>query len=144
MTGGPGLPAADLPQSLAPPARITQVREADSDGDIAACFEVLRQLRPHLESSAALIAQVLGAAGYRLTENLVSGRFVYVDDLVVDQAARRGRVGERLLDAVAETARAQGCRRLTLDTALDNAYAQRFYFRWGLLARALHFVRQID
>ncbi len=41
----------------------------------------------------------------------------------------------RLVDA----ARAAGCRRMILDTGLENALAQRFYFRFGMLARGLHF-----
>ncbi|HST75428.1 MAG TPA: GNAT family N-acetyltransferase, partial [Acetobacteraceae bacterium] len=82
---------------------------------------------------------VVGLAGYRLQENLIHGRFVYIDDLVVAQSERRGRIGAELLEAVAAEARALGCQRLTLDTAIDNLLGQRFYFRNGMLATGLHF-----
>jgi GNAT superfamily N-acetyltransferase len=72
-------------------------------------------------------------------ENLIHGRFVYIDDLVVVQSERRGRIGAEFLDAVAAEARTLGCRRMTLDTAIDNSLGQRFYFRNGMLATGLHF-----
>lgn len=136
------------------------LRHAETEAEIGACFPALRELRPHLADPAELIARVqrqrdrgyrllaawsdgavLGAAGYRMQENLIHGRFVYVDDLVVRDGARRGGLGAALLDAVAAEARAAGCARMTLDTGLDNALAQRFYFRWGLLATGMHFGR---
>ncbi|HTW54281.1 MAG TPA: GNAT family N-acetyltransferase [Stellaceae bacterium] len=48
-----------------------------------------------------------------------------------------------MLDAVAAEARKLGIERLVLDTALDNVLAHRFYYRQGLLARALRFSRPI-
>jgi GNAT superfamily N-acetyltransferase len=135
-----------------------ELRHADTDADIGACFALMRQLRPHLADSAELLARVrrqekesyrllvawrdgrpAGAAGYRLQENLIRGRFVYVDDLVVLEGERRSGIGARLLDEVARLAKSAGYNWLTLDTALDNALGQRFYFRWGLLSTALHF-----
>jgi len=80
----------------------THLRRAVTDADIASCFVVLQQLRPHLAGAADLLARVrrqeaegyqlliashgeciVGAAGYRIQENLIRGRFAYVDDLVV-------------------------------------------------------------
>ena len=85
----------------------------------------------------------VGLAGYRTEENLIHGLFVYVDDLVTAEPQRRGGIGVLLLDAVAAEGRRLGCRRLVLDTALDNVLAHRFYYRERLLARALRFSREI-
>jgi GNAT superfamily N-acetyltransferase len=139
-----------------------ELRLADRDEDIAACFPLMRQLRPHLADRSELLARVrrqgkegyrllgawqgrhpVGAAGYRMQENLIRGRFVYVDDLVVLDSERRNGIGAQLLDEVARLARDAGCSWLTLDTALDNALGQRFYFRWGLLSTALHFGKSL-
>ena len=139
-----------------------ELRHADSDADIEASFPLMRQLRPHLADSSELLARVrrqqkesyrllvawrggqpAGAAGYRFQENLVRGRFVYVDDLVVLEGERRSGIGAKLLDEVALLAKSAGYGWLTLDTALDNALGQRFYFRWGLLSTALHFGKSL-
>ena len=138
------------------------LRHAESDADIAACFPVMVQLRPHLADADELVARVarqraasyhilaawrdgvpIGLAGYRIEENLIHGRFLYVDDLVTAESDRRHRIGARLLDAVAAEGRKLGCGRLVLDTALDNVLGHRFYYRQGLLARALRFSREI-
>jgi ribosomal protein S18 acetylase RimI-like enzyme len=137
-----------------PPPDLRAVGETD----IAACFPLMRQLRPQLDSSAGFIARwrrqsadgyrllalwrdgaPLALAGYRFQENLVHGRFLYVDDLVTEAAARGEGLGARLLAALKAEAKARDCARLVLDTALDNVLGHRFYYRQGLLAGALRF-----
>jgi GNAT superfamily N-acetyltransferase len=88
--------------------------------------------------------QPLGLAGYRVQENLIRGRFCYVDDLVVTTSARGEQLGARLLDAVNVEARALGIGRLVLDTAIDNLLGQRFYFRYGMLPAGLRFAMPLD
>jgi GNAT superfamily N-acetyltransferase len=138
------------------------LRHAESEQEVAACFPVMAQLRPHLADAAEFVARVarqraegyrllaawrddvaVALAGYRTEENLIHGRFLYVDDLVAAETARRQGLGAQLLDAVAAEGRKLGCRRLVLDTALDNVLGHRFYYRQGLLARALRFSREI-
>jgi GNAT superfamily N-acetyltransferase len=138
------------------------LRGAASDDDVAACFPVMVLLRPHLTSAAELVARVarqrgagyrilaawrggrpIALAGYRFEENLIHGQFLYVDDLVTAEDDRRLGLGGRLLEALAAEARDAGCARLVLDTGLDNVLAHRFYYRQGLLARALRFSRDV-
>jgi GNAT superfamily N-acetyltransferase len=138
------------------------LRHAETAAEIVACFPVMVLLRPHLRDPDELVTRVLrqraagyrllaiwrddapiALAGYRIEENLIHGRFIYVDDLVTGERERRGGLGARLLAAVAEIGREQGIGRLVLDTAIDNALAHRFYYRQGLLARALRFSRDI-
>lgn len=138
------------------------LRHLESDQDYQTGFEVMRELRPHLTDASAFAAQVRrqaeqgyrllaawrdeqiqGLAGYRLQENLIYGRFIYLDDLITTENARRHRVGATLIDSVRDEARRQGCAHFVLDTGLANALGQRFYFRQGLLAKALHFGQQL-
>lgn len=127
-----------------------------------ACFAVMRELRPHLSDADAFVAQVqrqadqgyrllaawrgeqvVGLAGYRLQENTLYGRFVYIDDLIVLPSEQRSGVGGLLIEAVRRAAIDGGHAHLVLDTALGNALGQRFYYRQGLLARGLHFVEAL-
>ncbi len=126
--------------------------------DVGACHAVMLQLRPHLKDADSFIRQVMrqredgyrlsaaryegrvvGAIGYRLQENLLYGRFVFVDDLVVDEEFRRHGVGAKLLAVARAYAQETGCRQFVLDTGLHMALAQRFYYRQGLLAHAMGF-----
>ena len=127
-----------------------------------ASLTLMRILRPHLDDAeryqvqlqrqaaqgyrllAALEeGEVVGLAGYRELENLLYGRFLYVDDLVVQPARQRDGLGGRLLAAVRSEALDRGCSHLILDTGLHMPLAQRFYFRQGLLARGLHFAERL-
>lgn len=127
-----------------------------------ASLTLMRILRPHLDDAERYQAQlqrqaaqgyrllaaleegeVIGLAGYRELENLLYGRFFYVDDLVVQPARQRDGLGGRLLAAVRSEALDRGCSHLILDTGLHMPLAQRFYFRQGLLARGLHFAERL-
>lgn len=138
------------------------LRPVITERELAACFPVMALLRPHLADAAEFVARVarqhqsgyrllaawrggtpVSLVGYREEENLVHGRFVYVDDLVTAESERGAGIGARLLDAVAVEGRRLGCARLVLDTGLDNVLAHRFYYRYGLLARALRFSRPL-
>lgn len=140
------------------PQSSTDIRLVENEAEVAACFPLMRQLRPHLTSEEEFIsrwqsqtaagyklmvswsADVPAAlAGYRLQENLIHGVHFYVDDLVTDESIRGAGYGRGMLERLKSEARRSGCRRLILDTPLTNSLGHRFYFRHGLLARALRF-----
>jgi GNAT superfamily N-acetyltransferase len=134
------------------------LRLITSEPDYQAAFPIMQELRPHLADVASFVAQlarqtqqgyhllaawrdsrVIGLAGYRFQENLIYGKFLYVDDLITTAHARSDGIGAALIEAVREEAKGMGCAHLVLDTGLGNALGQRFYFRQGLLAAGLHF-----
>jgi ribosomal protein S18 acetylase RimI-like enzyme len=136
---------------------------AETDQALAACFGLMRQLRPQLADAASFTAQVrrqaahgyrvlalwdgeraVACAGYRVSENLIRGRHMYVDDLVTDAAARSHGHGDALFDALVAEARRQDCRCLVLDSGLDNGAAHRFYFRRRLTIAAFRFALPLD
>lgn len=144
------------PSSPLPPG--TALRHAEDEAALRACWPVARQLRPHLASIDDYLArvqrmrqhsyrvlaawhgtQVLALAGYRLQENLVYGRFLYVDDLVTGEDARGQGWGARLIAATRALAAQADCAHYVLDTAMANTAAQRFYARQGLANQATRF-----
>lgn len=136
------------------------VRHAGSDAEIAACFPVMVQLRPHLAADAFVPrvrrmqatgyhlsyatddgGAVRAVAGWRVLDQLVRGPVLYVDDLVTDAVARSRGFGEALLDALYAEACARGCAALELDSGVQRAAAHRFYFRERMTIVGYHFVR---
>lgn len=134
----------------------------DDPQALAASFALMGVLRPHLNDQDRYVAQLVrqaeqgyrllaaqegerlvGLAGYRELENLLYGRYIYVDDLVVSPQLQRSGVGAQLLSAVREQAVQRDCDHLVLDTGLHMPLAQRFYFRQGLLARGMHFTQSL-
>jgi GNAT superfamily N-acetyltransferase len=126
------------------------IRIATSDEEIAGCFPVMRQLRPHLIEATfvARIRELMAAgyklayliadgrpvavAGYRIEDKLSTGTFLFVDDLVTDESARSQGHGASMLAWLREQARAAGCHALQLDTGVQRKDAQRFYQREGM------------
>ncbi|WMD23663.1 GNAT family N-acetyltransferase [Achromobacter seleniivolatilans] len=140
----------------------TAIRHIDTENELRACAALMQQLRPHLTDDADFVSRVnrmrtqnyhvlaafhegraVALAGYRHQENLIYGRFIYVDDLVVDESERGAGWGAKLIEALDVLARDAGCAKLVLDTGLGNALAQRFYFRQGLLTSAIRFSKTL-
>jgi GNAT superfamily N-acetyltransferase len=135
------------------------IARAETDVDIARCFQVMQQLRPQLieaefvgrvrrmQTEGGFILAYLAAdgavravAGYRYHEKLFSGRTLYVDDLVTDSAERSHGFGAKLLTWLADEARTRGCALLELDSGVQRFDAHRFYFRQRMHVSAYHFV----
>lgn len=133
------------------------IRLATTDSEIAACYPVMRELRPHLAESdflprvrglqqtgfrLAFVEQpegVVAVTGFRLGENLAWGRFLYVDDLVTLPAHRSNGLGAALLAWLREYAESQGCQQLHLDSGIQRKDAHRFYQREDMSVSGYHF-----
>src|SRR3954469_8808779 len=110
-----------------------QILHATSDSEIAACFPVFRELRPHLveadfiprvrrQASAGYRLVFIGgsqgvvaAAGYRIVEFLAWGKVLYVDDLITLPERRGAGLGSALMEWLIAHARDEKCDELHLD-----------------------------
>ncbi len=135
---------------------------ARTDAEIARCFDVMAELRPHLERAAFVDVvremetagyrlawlehegSVVAVAGYRIATNLHLGRHLYLEDLVTAAAARSAGHGERLLAWLLDQAEAAGCRWFDLDSGVQRSGAHRFYFRHGFSIAGYRFRRALD
>jgi GNAT superfamily N-acetyltransferase len=135
----------------------TPIHRAETDTEIAACFRVMAQLRPHLEEETFVASvrrmteggyrlcfltedgAVRAVAGYRFIEMFATGPILYVDDLVTDAAARSRGHGERVLGWLREEAERHGSRYVELDSGTTRLDAHRFYERCGMEKVAFHF-----
>lgn len=138
------------------------IRKIVSDTDLKATYPVMKQLRTHLseqeyveraqrqQSKGGYIVaaledegQVRCVAGYRISECLSWGRFLYVDDLVSDQNARSKNYGKQMMDWLLAEARQNGCQELHLDSGVQRHAAHRFYLRERMDITCFHFALKI-
>ena len=136
---------------------------ATTDVDIARCFPVMVQLRPHLlepefvgrvrrqahEGNYALAfleeeGSVKSVAGFRLTESLFYGRFLYVDDLVTDEHSRSCGYGDLIFDWLVQYAQSHECKAVALDSGVQRFGAHRFYLRRRMDILCHHFALKLD
>jgi len=87
--------------------------------------------------------EIRAVAGYRFLEKLLSGRYLYVDDLVTRESDRSQGYGGELFDWLIEQAREQGCENLELDSGVQRFDAHRFYVIKGMQISAHHFKIEI-
>ncbi len=138
------------------------VQRANTDGEIARCFDVMAELRGHLrredfvarvremEAQGFALAyiesrgEVVAVAGYRVTSNLFLGRNLYVDDLVTAATARSRGHGAALLEWLRGEARRHGCDDIHLDSGTQRDRAHKFYFAQGYTIGSYHFRRKVD
>ena len=135
-----------------------EIRTAESEIELRRCYPVMVQLRQHLEEDAFIqqvqrqmdhygyavayvedSGQVCAVAGFRISECLCDGRFLYVDDLVTDQSHRSQGYGEQLLTWLTEKARQEGCSEIGLESGVQRHDAHRFYLRTRMRISSYHF-----
>lgn len=83
-------------------------------------------------------------AGYRIFTDLVSGKHLYIDDLVSVPQGRSKGYGRALNDYLMSKARAAGCTTIQLDSGVHRADAHRFYFQERYTISSFHFRRPVD
>ena len=139
---------------------VTDSRGAVVDrGLLAAAEAVHRQLRPQLppgyvermgeifaggaRMAVAMVGgRVAGVAVWRILEKTFTGRELYCDDLVTDEAQRSTGVGRALMAHMESVARDAKCDVFALDSGCQRQQAHKFYFREGMTITAFHFSKK--
>ncbi len=140
---------------------VTDARGAVADAALLAAAEpVHRQLRPHLpadyagrmrevfaggaEMAVALDGErVVGVTVFRVIEKTFTGRELYCDDLVTDEASRSKGAGRAMIAYMERVGRERGCDVLALDSGTQRQQAHKFYFREGLVVSSFHFSKKL-
>jgi GNAT superfamily N-acetyltransferase len=82
---------------------------------------------------------VTSVAGFRISECLAWGVFMYVDDLVTDENIRSKGYGKVMLSWLLQYAERSGCKQLHLDSGVQRFGAHRFYLTHGMDITCHHF-----
>ena len=135
---------------------------AFSDHDITKCFDVMAELRTHLEYKTFLATvremeqqgfqlafieddcQVVAVAGFRIAQNLFLGKHLYIDDIVTSHKQRSKGYGRMLYQWLRAQALEAGCGYIHLDSAVHRRETHRFYFQQGLSISSFHFREKLE
>ncbi|WP_434120900.1 GNAT family N-acetyltransferase [Salinicoccus roseus] len=126
--------------------KTTTIKELTTDGEIRSAFTVMQQLRTHLdeEQYVDLVKEakevdnyllyalfdndeVVAVCGFKPMITLYYGRFVWVCDLITDNAIRSKGHGKRLLEFVHEWAEKNNHESVALSSGLARKEAHKFY-----------------
>lgn len=130
---------------------------AQTDQEIADCYPVMAELRPHLRRGDFVpmvkkLTEIAGfrlvyltdngikaVAGYRVSEWLAGGKYLEIEDLVAKDSERSKGYGGELFDWLVEHARKSGCSHVRLVSRVSRVKAHRFYLRKGMTLEAHYF-----
>jgi GNAT superfamily N-acetyltransferase len=134
---------------------------AETEADIARCYPVMVELRPHLKATEFTArvrkqqatgfhlayleeaGEVRAVAGFRYLETLAWGKILYVDDLVADPAQRSRGFGGQLFDWLVAQAKQNNCDELHLDSGVQRFGAHRFYLARRMDINCHHFALKL-
>ena len=114
-------------------------RLATTDIDIARCFDVLADLRPHLcRATFVQTIHEMQADGFNLVY-LTDG-----SDVVAAATVQRSKgYGEQLIKWLRDQAREAGCAHFHLDSGTHRGQAHKFYFAQGFTIASYHFSEEL-
>jgi GNAT superfamily N-acetyltransferase len=85
----------------------------------------------------------VAVSGYWIGHKLYCGKYLEIDNFVVDSSHRSSGVGSMLVEWLEVEARREGCALLMLDAYVENFKAHRFYYRHGFHARGFHYLKHL-
>ena len=86
----------------------------------------------------------VGLSGFWISTKLYSGKYVELDNVVIDQNYRSMGIGKLLCDWILKEAKKCGCKMAMLDAYSENFAGHKFYLREGFVLRGFHFLKKIN
>lgn len=141
---------------------IHEIEKTSTVEEIQQYFEIMHQLRPHLEKKTfaeQVIRQmtegyrfvyledkdeVKSLAGFRILTFLAWGKVLYIDDLITDANARGNGYGGMLLKWLIEQAKLANCDQVHLDSGPQRHDAHRLYLNHGMKIIGYHFALDLQ
>jgi ribosomal protein S18 acetylase RimI-like enzyme len=139
-----------------------KIRQAKEKEDYLKCWEVVHELRPHLDKEQYLMLilymidegykmvyiegneKAVSFCGYRITTMLHRGRSIYIDDLCTLPEARGKGHAKALLDYVLKEARKEELQSIHLDSGHLRHDAHRLYLNFGFKITSHHFAMEVN
>lgn len=113
--------------------------------------ELARRLRamhadhPHYQLHGAFDGtRLCGVAGCWIGTRIWCGRYMEIDNLVIDPAMRNGGAGSAMIRHFEALAREAECAVVLLDSYTRNHASHRLYHRLGFEIWGFHFVKPLD
>ena len=124
-------------------------------------FPLLQQLQPKLklEEYKTMLPEMIrygyiqvgvfenekciGISGIWISTKLYSGKYLEMDNVVIDENYRSKGIGKLLCNWCIKKAKETNCKKVMLDAYLENEKAHRFYEREGFKKTGFHFIKMI-
>jgi GNAT superfamily N-acetyltransferase len=107
--------------------------------------KMLRDMLKHGYRMAGVFdrKKCIGLSGFWIATKIYSGKYVELDNVVIDKNYRSQGVGKLLCDWIIKEAKKKGCVTAMLDAYTENKSGHKFYLREGYTLRGYHFIKKI-
>ena len=137
------------------------IRELQGRPAIEAIFPLVKQVNPQLTIQgfsrclddmlargyrclgAYSGAKLIGACGLWQGSRFWCGKYMEVDNVVIDLRQRNKGIGKLLMDFAEKEAKRRGCNLVMADSYTYNHASHRFYFREGYIIKGFCFVNEL-
>lgn len=107
-------------------------------------LETLLADHSHYQLLGAFDGEALaGVVGAWIATKIWCGRYLEIDNLVVDPAHRSSGIGSLLIGHLETVARERDCKLLVLDSYTSNRPSHRLYHRLGFEIWGFHFIKPV-
>lgn len=138
-----------------------EIKEIKSKKDILSCFGLLKQLQPDLtqkkmSSCLSLMLpmgyrifsiyqgkKIAGCSGIWTGAKFYCGKYMEIDNFVVDEKYRSKGVGKLFTDFIVQLAKKENCEVIMLDAYTTNHASHKFYLREGFVIKGYHFIKYL-
>ena len=106
----------------------------------------LQEMVPHNYKQLVIYENDVCVAltGFWTGFKLWSGKYIEIDNFIVDPEHRSKGLGKMMTDYIDAKARKEECTMIVLDAYTTNFTAQRFYFNQGYIPKGFHFLKMIN
>lgn len=87
--------------------------------------------------------KVIAVSGIWIATKLYSGKYLEMDNVVVDENYRSAGLGKRLYEECLTIAKENNCKVIMLDAYKENTRAHEFYEAKGFIKRGFHFIKKL-
>lgn len=131
--------------------------------DMKPCYRLIRQLNPDITEQEYMQRlpdminagyfqivvrnkkkDIIALSGIWINTKLYSGKYLEMDNVVVDEKLRSSGIGSALFEYAEELAHEHGCKCVMVDAYKENLKAHAFYVRKGFIARGFHFIKKLS
>lgn len=106
----------------------------------------LQEMIPHNYKQIAVFegTACVGLSGFWSGTKLWCGKYIELDNFIVDPNHRSKGIGKLITDYIDVKAKETGCTNIVLDAYTNNFAAHRFYYNQGYGPKGFHFVKILN
>lgn len=123
--------------------QIKALNIALSEKDYTTRLKEMRQAGYRCVAAFDDSGRMIGAAGFWIGWRFWCGKYIDIDNVIVDEAKRGQQIGKKLMSFIEAIGRAEKCDLAVLDTYASNFSSHKFYYKLDYFILGYHMVKSL-